>query len=76
MNMLQHAAECRCSCHCWRSDGHWLLLVADLGERCFLVYDSLPSPAAKSVRELVDSAVSCLCVLWLGLELCVGFEPT
>ncbi|KAJ8429560.1 hypothetical protein Cgig2_010273 [Carnegiea gigantea] len=38
------------------SDGHWLLLVADLHECCFLVYDSLPSPVVKSVRELVDSA--------------------
>ena len=52
------------------SDAHWLLLVVDLRERCFLVYDLLPSLAVKSRWELVDSAVS-LCVLWLVLELCV-----
>ncbi|KAJ8435239.1 hypothetical protein Cgig2_015642 [Carnegiea gigantea] len=45
------------------SDGHWLLLVTDLRERSFIVYDSLPSPAAKSRRELVDSAVSRLVTL-------------
>ena len=53
------------------SDGHWLLLVMDFLERSFLVYDSLRSPVAKSRRELVDSAVSRLCVLWLVLQLCV-----
>ncbi|KAJ8421197.1 hypothetical protein Cgig2_011716 [Carnegiea gigantea] len=38
------------------SDRNWLLLVADLHEHSFLVYNLLPSPAAKSRRELVDSA--------------------
>ncbi|KAJ8435705.1 LOW QUALITY PROTEIN: hypothetical protein Cgig2_002662 [Carnegiea gigantea] len=58
------------------SDGHWLLLVTDLRECSFLVYDSLPNPMTKSRRELVDSAVNRLCVLWLVLQICVSFEPT
>ncbi|KAJ8422166.1 hypothetical protein Cgig2_019852 [Carnegiea gigantea] len=58
MNMLRHASECTCSCHCWRQ-----VKVTNLREHCFLVYDSLPSLGEKSRRELVDSAVSCLCVL-------------
>ncbi|KAJ8432868.1 hypothetical protein Cgig2_033873 [Carnegiea gigantea] len=33
------------------SDGHWLLLVADLRERSFLVYNSLPSPAALWIAQ-------------------------
>ncbi|KAJ8425360.1 hypothetical protein Cgig2_032876 [Carnegiea gigantea] len=37
------------------SDEHWLLLVADLSKRSFIVYDSLPSPVTKSRQELVDS---------------------
>ncbi|KAJ8427792.1 hypothetical protein Cgig2_032851 [Carnegiea gigantea] len=51
------------------SDGHWLLLVGDLRERSFLIYDSLPSPAAKSRWELVDSTMSCLSMLWLRIAL-------
>ncbi|KAJ8424262.1 LOW QUALITY PROTEIN: hypothetical protein Cgig2_019207 [Carnegiea gigantea] len=39
-----------------KTNEHWFLLVADLRERSFLVYDSLPSPVAKIRRELVDSA--------------------
>ena len=58
------------------SDGHWLLLVADLRECSFLVYDLLPSEAVKSRWELVDSAVSRLYVLWLVLQICVLFEPS
>ena len=53
------------------SGGHWLVLVADLRERSFLLYDSLPSPAVKSGRELLDSAVSRLYVPRLVLQLCV-----
>ncbi|KAJ8429583.1 hypothetical protein Cgig2_023789 [Carnegiea gigantea] len=45
------------------SDGHCLPLVVDLCEHSFLVYDSLPSLAAKNRREFVDSTVSRLCVL-------------
>ncbi|KAJ8432413.1 LOW QUALITY PROTEIN: hypothetical protein Cgig2_013827 [Carnegiea gigantea] len=40
------------------TDGHWLLLIADLQEHSFLVYDSLPSLAVKTRRELLDSTVS------------------
>ncbi|KAJ8453381.1 hypothetical protein Cgig2_008265 [Carnegiea gigantea] len=38
-------------------EGHWLLLVAELSEGHFLVYDSLLSPAHKNRRELLDSAM-------------------
>ncbi|KAJ8427979.1 hypothetical protein Cgig2_017466 [Carnegiea gigantea] len=40
-------------------------------DRSFLVYDSLPSPVIKGRQELVDSAVSRLCVLWLNRRLSV-----
>ena len=58
------------------SDEQWLRLVADLCERSFLVYDSLPGLEAKNRWELVDSTVSSLCVLWLVLRIYVSFELT
>ena len=41
------------------TEGHWLLLVVDLRDRCFVVYDSLPNAADKNRQALIDSAVSC-----------------
>ncbi|KAJ8422589.1 LOW QUALITY PROTEIN: hypothetical protein Cgig2_025059 [Carnegiea gigantea] len=52
-----------------QADLRYLLLVADLHERCFLMHDSLPSPAAKNRRKLLDSA------LWLELQIWVCFKP-
>ncbi|KAJ8446520.1 hypothetical protein Cgig2_027482 [Carnegiea gigantea] len=47
------------------SDGHWLLLVVDLREHFFLVYDSLSSQKAKSRRELVDTVRIALLLVFL-----------
>ncbi|KAJ8453089.1 hypothetical protein Cgig2_014852 [Carnegiea gigantea] len=37
------------------TEGHWLLLVVDLRDRCFIVYDSLPNAADKNRQALIDS---------------------
>ena len=55
---------------------HWLLLVADLHECCFLVYGSLSRVVDKNKQALVDSAMSRNCYLWLESNFCVSFEPT
>ncbi|KAJ8444429.1 hypothetical protein Cgig2_005951 [Carnegiea gigantea] len=47
------------------TEGHWLLLVADVHERCFLVYDSLRSPADKKGWEFVESARIALVLAFL-----------
>ncbi|KAJ8429742.1 LOW QUALITY PROTEIN: hypothetical protein Cgig2_023131 [Carnegiea gigantea] len=47
------------------TEGHWLLLVADLREWCFFVYDSLRSPANKNRRELVENARIALVLAFL-----------
>ncbi|KAJ8440450.1 hypothetical protein Cgig2_013609 [Carnegiea gigantea] len=44
------------------TQGHWLLLVADLHERCFFMYDSLWSPADKNRQELMESTISLVLV--------------
>ncbi|KAJ8422226.1 LOW QUALITY PROTEIN: hypothetical protein Cgig2_000331 [Carnegiea gigantea] len=58
------------------TESRWLLLVRDLRERCFLVYNLLPSGVDKNRQELVDSAVSHNCYLWLEVIFCVSFERT
>jgi len=57
-------------------ESHWSLLVVDLHEVCFLVYDSLRSATNKNRQALMDSAVSRNCYLWLKHNFCVSFEPT
>ncbi|KAJ8433776.1 hypothetical protein Cgig2_025939 [Carnegiea gigantea] len=41
------------------TEGHWLLQMVDLQDRCFIVYDSLPNAADKNRQALIDSAVIC-----------------
>ncbi|KAJ8431085.1 hypothetical protein Cgig2_031117 [Carnegiea gigantea] len=58
------------------TERHWLLLVADLCEHYFLVYDSLSSAVHKSMQALVDSAMIRNCYLLLEHNFCLSFQPT
>ena len=58
------------------TERHWLLLVVNLCDRYFLVYDLLSSAVQKSMQALVDSTVIRNCYLLLGHNFCLSFQWT